>query len=133
MRIASCIDGEQQLARLMDHLKRSAPYGAHVAVERLDVGQPFRARTDGKAFDAARGALTEAFGRESQVVGSGGSIPLLNTLQQAVPDAEFILWGAQDVERARIHGADESVDQAELARCIVAQTRFFELYGATAS
>jgi acetylornithine deacetylase/succinyl-diaminopimelate desuccinylase-like protein len=130
MRIASGIDGEQQLAYLMDHLKRAAPYGAHVAVERLDVGQPFRARTDGPAFAAARGALTEAFGREPQLIGSGGSIPLLTTLQQAVPGAEFILWGAQDMERARIHGADESIDLAELGRCILAQARFFELFGA---
>jgi hypothetical protein len=49
-----------------------------------------------------------------------------------VPDAEFILWGAQDVERTRIHGADESVDRAELARCILAQARFYDLYGAGA-
>jgi acetylornithine deacetylase/succinyl-diaminopimelate desuccinylase-like protein len=132
MRIASGVDGEQQLACLMDHLKRSAPYGAHVTVERIDVGEPFRARTDGSAVAAARGALKEAFGREPQLVGSGGSIPLLTTLERAVPGAEFILWGAQDVERARIHGADESVDLAELERCILAQTRFFALYGAQA-
>jgi acetylornithine deacetylase/succinyl-diaminopimelate desuccinylase-like protein len=133
MRLASGIDGEQQLVALMDHLKHSVPYGAHVTVERLDVGQPFRTRTDGPALAAGLTAQREAFGRESQLIGSGGSIPLLNTLQQIVPDAEFILWGAQDVERARIHGADESVDQAELARCIHAQARFYELYGATAS
>jgi acetylornithine deacetylase/succinyl-diaminopimelate desuccinylase-like protein len=133
MRIASGVDGEEQLDRLTDHLKRSAPYGAHVVVERIDVGQPFRVKTDGPAFAAARQALTEVFGREAQLVGSGGSIPLLNTLQQAVPDAEFILWGAQDVEHARIHGADESVDQAELARCIMAQALFFASFGASTS
>jgi hypothetical protein len=103
--------------------------GAHVTIERLDVGQPFRAMTDGLAFAAACEAQSEAFGRESQIIGSGGSILLLNTLQRIVTDAECILWGAQDVERARIHGADESVDQAELARCFLAQARFYELYG----
>jgi acetylornithine deacetylase/succinyl-diaminopimelate desuccinylase-like protein len=131
MRLAAGIDGEHQLAALTDHLMRSAPYGAHITVERLDVGQPFRAGTDGPAFVAARQAQAEAFGRESQIIGSGGSIPLLNTLQRIVPEAEFILWGAQDVEHARIHGADESVDLAELGRCILAQARFYELYGAT--
>jgi hypothetical protein len=58
------------------------------------------------------------------------SIPLLNILERAVPGAEFILWGAQDVEHARIHGTDESVDLAELERCILAQVRFFDLLGA---
>jgi len=66
-------------------------------------------------------------------IGSGGSIPLLSTLQRVVPGAEFILWGGQDVERARIHGADESVNQAELARCILAQARFYQLYGEASS
>lgn len=131
MRIASGMDGEQQLESLMSHLRSVAPWGVQATVEPVKVGQPFRARTDGPAIAAARAALTEAFGRESQLIGSGASIPLLNTLEQAVPNAEFILWGAQDVEHARIHGADESVDLKELERCIVAQARFFEIYGAT--
>jgi acetylornithine deacetylase/succinyl-diaminopimelate desuccinylase-like protein len=129
MRIASGMDGEQQLAHLMRHLEASVPYGAKATVERVKVGQPFRARTDGPSLEAARAAMTEAFGRESHLIGSGASIPLLNTLEVAVPDAEFILWGAQDVEQARIHGADESVDLAELERCILAQVLFFQSYG----
>jgi acetylornithine deacetylase/succinyl-diaminopimelate desuccinylase-like protein len=132
MRVAAGIDAEQQLASLMDHLRSVAPWGAHVSVERVTAGQPFLARTDGPAVAVARAALAEVFGRPSQLIGSGGSIPLLNTLEHAVPGAEFILWGAQDVEQARIHGADESVDLAELERCIVAQARFFEMYGARA-
>jgi acetylornithine deacetylase/succinyl-diaminopimelate desuccinylase-like protein len=130
MRIASGIDGARQLESLMDHLRNSAPWGAQVTVEPVRVGEPFRAKTDGPALAAAQQAMTEAFGRDSELIGSGASIPLLNTLERVVPGAEFILWGAQDVEHARIHGADESVDLDELARCIVAQARFIELYGA---
>ena len=128
MRIASGMDGEGQLARLMRNLEDSVPYGVQVKDERGEVGQPFRARTDGPALKAARKAMTEAFGREAHIIGSGASIPLLNTLEAAVPGAEFILWGAQDVEHARIHGADESVDLAELERCIVAQVLFLHSY-----
>jgi acetylornithine deacetylase/succinyl-diaminopimelate desuccinylase-like protein len=131
MRIASGMDGEEQLARLTEHLKASVPYEAQVTVERVKVGQPFRARTDGPGLAAARAAMTEAFGHEAQLIGSGASIPLLNTLEQAVPQAEFVLWGAQDVEQARIHGADESVDLAELERCILAQVLFFQSFGAS--
>lgn len=64
-------------------------------------------------------------------MGSGASIPLLNELQQAVPNAEFIVWGPQDIEQARVHGADESVDVEELKRFILAQARFFEILGAS--
>jgi hypothetical protein len=60
-------------------------------------------------------------------------IPVLNTLQRIVPEAGFILWGTSNMDRARVHGADENVERAELARCIFAQVRFYELYGAAAS
>ena len=53
--------------------------------------------------------------------GSGGSIPLLRTLQQAAPNAEFILWGAEDTALSRIHASDESVDPDEIERLVVAQ------------
>ncbi len=56
-----------------------------------------------------------------------GSIPLLQVLHNAVPEAEFILWGAQDDSYSRIHGTNESVDIHELERVIVAQSLFLQL------
>ena len=53
--------------------------------------------------------------------GSGGSIPLLQTLRQAAPNAEFVLWGPEDLAGARIHASDESVDPSEIERMILAQ------------
>ena len=65
--------------------------------------------------------------------GSGGSIPLLRTLQRAAPGAEFILWGSEDVARSRIHASDESVDPSEIERMILAQAFLLqELAGASA-
>ena len=37
------------------------------------------------------------------------------------PNAEFILWGAEDTAKARIHASDESVDPAEIEAMILAQ------------
>ena len=68
----------------------------------------------------------EAYGSAPGEAGSGGSIPLLRTLQQAAPDAEFILWGPEDVAKSRIHASDESVDPAEIEKMIVAQIRLLE-------
>jgi hypothetical protein len=62
----------------------------------------FRCQTDGPAYAAARRALEEAYGKPPGEAGSGGSIPLLQTLQQAAPNAEFILWGP---ETWREHGS----------------------------
>jgi hypothetical protein len=32
------------------------------------------------------------------------------------PEAEFILWGPEDVAASRIHSSDESVDPGEIER-----------------
>jgi acetylornithine deacetylase/succinyl-diaminopimelate desuccinylase-like protein len=92
-----------------------------VEVQRTKEAPPFECRTDGPAYAAARTAMEAAFGTAPGEAGSGASIPLLRTLQEAAPDAEFILWGPEDVARSRIHASDESVDPAEIERVVVAQ------------
>jgi acetylornithine deacetylase/succinyl-diaminopimelate desuccinylase-like protein len=47
----------------------------------------------------------------------------LRALGAAAPDAELILWGAEEPQ-ARTHAPDESVDLAELERCILAEALF---------
>ena len=64
------------------------------------------------------------FGSSTNVIGSGGSIPLLNVLAEISPDAEFVLWGLSDAESSNLHSADESVDLAELRRIAESQVLF---------
>jgi cysteinylglycine-S-conjugate dipeptidase len=71
--------------------------------------------------DAAERALAEAFGKPVARMGSGGSIPLVARLREAYPDAAFVLWGAQDSDRAQIHAANESVDLEELGKLALAE------------
>ena len=54
-------------------------------------------------------------------MGGGGSIPLVGRLREAYPDAAFVLWGAQDLDLARIHAANESVDLGEVAAIALAE------------
>jgi acetylornithine deacetylase/succinyl-diaminopimelate desuccinylase-like protein len=42
------------------------------------------------------------------------------------PEAEFILWGPEDMARARIHASDESVNPAEIEGMILAQAFFLQ-------
>ena len=90
-------------------------------------------RTDGPAYAAARMALETAFAKPPGEAGSGASIPLLRTLQEAAPNAEFILWGPEDVAQSRIHASDESVDPAEIERFIVAQALLIQNLSDTAT
>jgi acetylornithine deacetylase/succinyl-diaminopimelate desuccinylase-like protein len=122
MRIAPGSDPATELDALVRHLKAHAPWGARVTVERdSDMGPPFRCATGGAGYAAARKAMEAAYGRAPGEAGSGGSIPLLETLRTAVPQAEFILWGAEDVAKSRIHSSDESVDPSEIERMILSQ------------
>ena len=122
MRIAPGADPAQELNALARHLETHVPWGAQVDIERdTDMGQPFRCATGGPGYAAARRAMEAAYGRPPGEAGSGGSIPLLETLHRAAPNAEFILWGAEDVAKSRIHSSDESVDPAEIERMILSQ------------
>jgi acetylornithine deacetylase/succinyl-diaminopimelate desuccinylase-like protein len=122
MRIAPGSDPAQELDALVRHLETHAPWGAELTVERdTDMGPPFSCATDGPGYAAARRAMEAAFGRVPGEAGSGGSIPLLQTLRRAAPGAEFILWGAEDVAKSRIHSSDESVHPAEIERMILSQ------------
>jgi acetylornithine deacetylase/succinyl-diaminopimelate desuccinylase-like protein len=121
MRIVPGSEPAAELDALVRHLESHAPWGAKVEVQRTKAAPPFLCRTDGPGYAAARDALSQAFGRPAGEAGCGGSIPLLRTLQQAAPDAEFVLWGPEDVAASRIHASDESVDLTEIEKLIVTQ------------
>jgi acetylornithine deacetylase/succinyl-diaminopimelate desuccinylase-like protein len=61
-----------------------------------------------------------AFGKPSADVGEGGSIPLLAALADVVPQAEIMLFGAED-PGAHIHAPNESVDLVELERMVLVE------------
>ena len=114
-------DSVAELQVLMDHLVASAPWGARAECEMVKTGQPFVCPTEGPVFRAAEAAMATSFGTASARIGCGATIPLLKTLQGVAPDAEFILWGAEDIAASRIHGSNESVDPREIERLILAQ------------
>ena len=128
MRIVPGADPERELDALVRHLETHTPWGAQVEVERMKAAPPFICVTDGPAYAAAREAMQTAYGGIAPgEAGSGGSIPLLRTLQTAAPQAEFILWGPEDVAAARIHASDESVDPSEIERLVVSQAQLLQL------
>jgi acetylornithine deacetylase/succinyl-diaminopimelate desuccinylase-like protein len=131
MRVPPGADSEHEVGLLMDHLKKAAPWGVSVEVEKVRVGYPFAAKMDGPAVKAALSALSEAYDTDAGFMGSGGSIPLVARLQGISPQAEVILWGAEDVAEAKIHASNESVSLDEIERMIVAQALTLQTLGAS--
>ena len=111
-------------AALVRHLENTKPFGIPLTVQALETGQGFAAATGGPAYEAAREALEAAWGAEPVQVATGGSIPLVSALQQAVPDAEMLLIGATD-GFADIHAPNERVLVDEFEKAVLAEAEFF--------
>ena len=121
MRIAPGADANRELDLLATHLASVAPWNVDVEVTKIKAGWPFTVEMSGPTVKAAEDALAAAFGAPVETVGSGGSIPLINSLAQASPRADVILWGAEDMALSRIHASNESVDPSEIEKMITAQ------------
>lgn len=123
-------DPAEAQAALVSYLEGLHPFGVSFTVRAAETGKGFAARTSGPAYEAARAALASAWGGETVSFASGGSIPLVSALQEAVPGAEMLLLGTTD-GFANIHAPNERVLIDEFEKAVVAETEFFGRYAAT--
>jgi acetylornithine deacetylase/succinyl-diaminopimelate desuccinylase-like protein len=116
---------------LIEQLERVKPFGVQLTAQAAETGQGFAAATSGPAYAAARTALAEAWGSETVTFASGGSIPLVSALQEAVPHAEMLLLGTTD-GFANIHAPNERVLVDEFEKATTAVALFLGEYGGAA-
>ncbi len=109
------------------HLRQQRPFGIALDVQPGATGNGFAAATGGPAYDAARAAWSAAWGRDVLLAGSGGSIPIVSALAQALPDAEALLVGTTD-GFANIHGPNERLLLSEFENAVAAEADFFGRY-----
>jgi acetylornithine deacetylase/succinyl-diaminopimelate desuccinylase-like protein len=121
MRVAPGDDAARAGEALASHLRANAPWGAHVTVRPGAVAAPYTARTGGPAHQAARSALTQAWGTPAIDIGAGGSIPFVTAYAGVFPDAEILVTGVEDPD-TRAHGANESLNLAVFERACLAET-----------
>ena len=104
-----------QIERLMfEHVARVAPDGVKVVVRHLHGGRPWRASLDGPLFDAARRALSAAFGREPVITGEGGSIPVVGDFQRILGAPVLLMGFGLPGENA--HAPDEWISDENFVR-----------------
>ncbi|MEQ7006128.1 dipeptidase [Actinopolymorpha sp. B17G11] len=120
IRLAPGDDAVRARTALVDHLRANAPWGCEVEVSVGDVGEPYSANAEGPAYDAAREAFRESWGREPVDIGIGGTIPFIAEFAQAFPAAAILVTGAAD-PHSRAHGADESLHLGEFERACLAE------------
>jgi cysteinylglycine-S-conjugate dipeptidase len=121
LRIAPGDTGVGARDALAKHLRRFAPWGAHVSVTELTASEPFKIDTVGPAYDAARWAYGAAFDTPVVEIGSGGSVPFVAEFATAFPHAPMLITSAGADPYSRAHGPDESVELDQLERVAVAE------------
>jgi acetylornithine deacetylase/succinyl-diaminopimelate desuccinylase-like protein len=117
-------DAVEAQTALIEHLRSALPYGVQLDVSAGATGNGFWARTDSPAYEAARGAWSQAWGAEVMTIGSGGSIPLVSSLAGAAPQADILLVGATD-GYSNIHGPNERVLLDEFEKATLAEADLF--------
>lgn len=108
LRLGPGQDARQVRQALADHLAAQAPMGLAVTAVPGAAGDPYETPVDRPAVGVMLDALREGYGAEPVLMGCGGSIPLLDPLQTAFPDATMLLVGVEDPD-SRAHGIDESL------------------------
>jgi acetylornithine deacetylase/succinyl-diaminopimelate desuccinylase-like protein len=125
-------DPREAQAALVTYLEALRPFGVGLTVHTLETGQGFSAATSGPAYAAARAALATAWASEPVSFASGGSIPLVSALKEAVPDAEMLLLGTTD-GFANIHAPNERVLIDEFEKATLAEAEFFGRFAESAA
>ena len=128
LRVPPGEDEEAALRALIAHLEAVAPWHVQVEITPGQGASPFRARSDGPAFGTMLHALSEAYGKPARTAGQGGSIPLCTLLQNAMPEAEILMYGVEE-PRCLIHAPTESVDPSEIEHMAVAEALFLRELG----
>ncbi len=114
-------------AAVIEHLNAIKPFGIQLVAKPVEAGDGFETTTDGPAYGAAREALRQAWGREPIEIGSGGAIPLVSGLQAAAPEAEVLLFGAEDM-LCNLHAPNERLVIDEFRKTVIAMVLFFERF-----
>jgi acetylornithine deacetylase/succinyl-diaminopimelate desuccinylase-like protein len=117
-------DAVEAQEAVMRHLRETRPFGVELEVRAGATGNGFSADTSGPAYGAARAAFDAAWGADPSFAATGGSIPLVNALHAAVPEAEILLLGTTD-GYANIHAPNERVLLEEFEKAVLVEAEFF--------
>lgn len=130
LRLPPGVKGQDAQDALVKHLESRVPWGLHVEIDRVAVGDPFIGSLSGPGFEAMKESLEEAFDHAMTTEGQGGSIPLCNVFQETFPDAEIMLLGVEE-PKCLIHAPNESVDPSEIQHTALAEALFLQRYATT--
>jgi len=119
LRTVPDVDGNRAAALLKKKLTSNVPYGAKVTVttSRKAVTPWWTTDPEGPAFDAARRALKAGYGKETAMIGAGGSIGFVGPFADMLGGAPCLLMGVED-PKCNAHSENESLHLGDWVKCM---------------
>ncbi len=119
LRTVPNVDGKKAAALLKKKLTAKVPYGAKVTVtgSRTNVTPWWTTDPEGPAFDAARRALKAGYGKETAMIGAGGSIGFVGPFADMLGGAPCLLMGVEDPQ-CNAHSENESLHLLDWKKCM---------------
>ena len=122
VRLPPTVNAVEANAKLKELLEAGPPFGAHVEFSPRVPGQGWHMQPVQPWFtEALEEASQEFFGQRAAIMGSGGSIPFLASLQESQPNAHFLVTGVLG-PNSNAHGPNEFLElkTGERLTCSVA-------------
>ncbi len=120
IRLAPGQDPDRAARLVAAHLREHVPWGLHVETAPGAAAAPWVTEPEGPAFEAARAALRDGFGREPALLGCGGTIPFIDPMAAAFGGPPCLLTGIED-PATNAHGEDESLHLGDFRRACLAE------------
>ena len=132
MRIVPGMDSKKSADLLVEHLKKNIPWGMQLSIENLHFDPAWMCSADNEVFEIALASLSEGFGEKAVVIGCGGSIPLVSTIENFIGKVPILLTGIED-PYTQAHSENESLHLGDFKSAIKSQIILFEKLGKSLS
>ncbi len=125
VRVAPGQDERRVADRVAEFLRSDPPLGVRVETEVPAAVAGWKTRAEGPAFDAARRALREGYGRDATLIGCGGTIPFVGPFVEVLGGVPALLLGLEDPP-CNAHGENESLDLADFRKAAHASAHLLD-------
>jgi cysteinylglycine-S-conjugate dipeptidase len=117
LRTVPNIDGRKAGMLLVKKLVTKPPYGVQVTARITGTTPWWTTDPEGPAFDAARRALKAGFGKETAMIGAGGTIGFVQPFADLLGGAPCLLMGVEDPP-CNAHSENESLHLGDWLKCM---------------
>jgi acetylornithine deacetylase/succinyl-diaminopimelate desuccinylase-like protein len=125
LRTVPNMDGKDAGRRLVKKLTSSLPHGIRVDARVVGTTPWWTTDPEGPAFEAARRALKAGFGKETAMIGAGGSIGFVQPFADLLGGAPCLLMGVEDPP-CNAHSENESLHLGDWKKSVHAAIHLYD-------